>query len=446
MNIKVGVISLGCPKNTVDSEIMLGVIGNTSMTITNKVEEADVIIVNTCGFIESAKQESIDTIIEMCQYKTRMCKKVIVTGCLAKRYYDELKEQMPEVDYVMKLGNFNQIDKVIDGLFNNTEITLNNPESDITYLNDRRMISTGKAYAYVKISEGCDNNCTYCAIPAIRGRYRSRTIDDIEKEVSVIAKEGIKEIILVAQDTTRYGVDIYKEKKLVLLIQKLSQIEGIEWIRLMYCYPEEITDDLINEIAQNPKVVKYIDMPVQHTSDNILKSMGRKGRFSLIKKVISNLRKSVKGIVIRTTLIVGFPGETDKDFEHLAQAVSKLKFDKLGVFEYSKEDGTIAAKMKNQIKKAVKKTRLAEIMSLQQKVHIDKTASRLGKKYKIIVDGVAEDGIFYLGRSYMEAPEIDNSIYFTSHIPLQQGEFVYVKILNQDNYDLIGVLQNEFTK
>lgn len=446
MNKKIGIVSLGCPKNLVDSEIMLGMLKNANFEIVPGKEEADVLIVNTCGFIESAQQESINTILEMAEEKNRKCEVLIVTGCMAERYKDKILEQIPEVDAVVGTGNYKEITEVINLAYQGKKPVLYGKLEETDYLEQERVISSARHSVYLKIAEGCDNRCTYCIIPYLRGKYRSRRIEALVREAEQLARQGTKEIILVAQDTTRYGIDIYGEKKLPELIRKISDIDGIEWIRLLYCYPEEITDELIDEIASNPKVCKYMDIPLQHSSDKILKIMGRRGNIEQITTVLNKLRSKVENIVIRTSLIVGFPGETEEDFELLLQFVKKFQFDRLGVFTYSKEEGTPAAKMKGQIRKHIKLSRQKSILEMQNGISQTINGKRVGKVYRAIVDGVADDGIFYYGRSYAEAPEIDGLIYFTSPEPLGLGDFADVKILNAEDYDLIGEVINEFTK
>ena len=438
MKKKIGIVSLGCPKNLVDSEIMLGILKKEDYEITNNEAEAHIIIVNTCGFIESAKQESINSILEMAQYKNNSCEILIVTGCLAERYKEKIFDQIPEVDAVVGTGNFGEIAKVIENAYNGTKILLYGKLNEVSYLENERLITSNKGYAYLKIAEGCDNCCTYCIIPSLRGTYRSRKMEDITKEAVALSKNGAKELILVAQDVTRYGLDLYKKRALVELIEQLSKVEGIEWIRLLYCYPEEIDEALIQEFVRNDKLCKYIDIPIQHASDQILKLMGRRGTAKEVDLILTNLRKAVPGIVIRTSFIVGFPGESEEDFNLLAAFIKKNKFDRLGVFTYSKEEDTAAAKFKLQINKKLKEKRYKELMLIQKEIIEKKNKARLNKTYKTLIEGVSEDGIFYLGRTYGEAPEIDNLIYVTSLEPLEMGEFVEVKILNTDEYDLIG--------
>lgn len=451
MKKKIGVVSLGCPKNLVDSEIMLGLLDSSEYEITNNQSEAQIIIVNTCGFIESAKQESINAILEMAQCKKDGCELLIVTGCLAQRYKDTITAEIPEVDAVVGVGGYGEITAIIKEAYrakNQGEekpVVCGKPEA-LEYLESTRILSTQKGFAYLKIAEGCDNCCTYCVIPSIRGRYRSRRLEDILKEAGRLAQGGVKELILVAQDTTRYGIDLYGERSLVTLIKKLSEIEGIRWIRLLYCYPEETDDALIEEIAANPKVCKYIDMPIQHASDRILKAMGRRGGSRGIKDLIVKLRERVPGIVIRTSLIVGFPGEDESDFELLYDFVREFQFDRLGVFTYSKEEDTPAAKLKPQVSKKKKQERHDKIMALQKRIAGEQNRKRLGNVDQTLVEGVSEDGIFYYGRTYGEAPGIDNVIYFTSREPLEAGTFLPVRILNVDDYDLVGEGIDESSK
>ena len=446
MNKRIGVISLGCPKNLVDSEIMLGLLKGAQYEIVNDKENADVLIVNTCGFIESAQQESINTILEMAKEKEKGCEVLIVTGCMAERYREKILDLIPEVDAVLGTGNYKDIAEVINKAYNGEKTVLYGKLDETDYLDEERVTSTQKHTTYLKIAEGCDNYCTYCIIPSLRGKYRSRKMESLIKEANILANNGTKELILVAQDTTRYGVDLYGEKKLPELIREISRIDGIEWIRLLYCYPEEITDELIDEIANNKKVCKYIDIPIQHASDNILKTMGRRGTAQQIRDILNKLKERVPEIAIRTSLIVGFPGETEQDFEELKEFVEQFEFDRLGVFTYSKEEGTPAYKMKNQIKKHIKLQRQKQLLSLQNEVSTKKNMLRLGNTYKAIVEGIADDGIFYFGRTQFEAPEIDGIIYFTSPEPLDIGTFVDVKILNAEDYDLIGEVTNEFAQ
>jgi ribosomal protein S12 methylthiotransferase len=436
---KIAVISLGCPKNLVDSEMIIGSL-NERFEVIGEVNEADYILVNTCGFIESAKQESIDSIIDAYKNKKREDVKVIVTGCLAKRYKEEIENHMPEVNAVVGIGDMDGIFKIIDEEYFDDK-------TEKTFKYQKRLISTTAGYAYLKISDGCDNRCTYCAIPDIRGPYKSREFEEIIDEAKLLSSKGVKELVIVAQDTTYYGLDLYGKRRLAELISKIAEIKEIKWIRLMYAYPEQIDNDLILEYENNAKLCKYIDMPLQHISQNILKAMGRRGTEKEVRAIIKELRERVPEIIIRTTFIVGFPGETEDDFEILYNFVKETKFERIGVFTYSKEDGTPAAKMKNQIPKKIKQTRHDKIMQLQQGISEDINKTRLNKIFDVIVEGVSDDGLFYVGRTYGEAPDIDVKIYFTSEEPLKQGDFVPVKILNTEEYDLIGavVYEAEFT-
>ncbi len=445
-------VSLGCDKNLVDSEIMLGIINEEGYKITQAAEEANVIIINTCGFIADANSEGVETILQMAEYKkSGNCKAIIVTGCMAQRYKEEIFKELPEVDAIVGVGDFEEIGRVIkeaelaskDGkkisIINDNNKTLKE-ESRL-----KRIISTPSYFAYLKIAEGCDNLCTYCTIPSIRGNYRSRKIESILEEAEILVQKGVKEIILVAQDTSLYGTDIYNENMLHTLLQKLSEIEGLSWIRLMYCYPEHITEQTINEMSSNNKVCKYIDMPIQHSDDNVLKRMGRKSTNNQLLNVIQKLRSKMSDIIIRTTLIVGFPGETEEEFENLYNFVKDVRFDRLGVFEYSQEEGTPAAKMKNQIDKQVKSRRKDDIMRIQMDISHEKSNNLIGKIFKVIVDGKLPEEDVYCGRSYMDCYDIDGMVFFESDDELIAGDFVTVKITKASDYDLIGEVINELT-
>jgi len=443
---KVGLVSLGCPKNLVDSELMLGILSKDGYEIVNDADNADIIIVNTCGFIDSAKQESINTILEMAEHKNDKCELLIVTGCMAERYRQMILDEIPEVDAVLGTGSYADIAEAIKEAYSGNRISRYGELKDISYLEGERVVSTGKGYAYLKIAEGCDNCCTYCIIPSLRGPYRSRRMESVIEEAGRLAAAGVKELVLTAQDTTRYGTDIYGKKMLAELVRELSKIEAIKWIRLLYCYPEEIDETLIREIAQNDKVCKYLDIPIQHASDEVLKRMGRRGRSSDVGKLIDALRREIPDIVIRTTMIVGFPGESDEDFRKLEHFIAEYRFDRLGTFMYSKEEGTPACKMKEQIPSRVKRSRYNRLMKIQKGISSELNAKKLGRTYKVLVEGIAEDGIFYYGRSYAEAPGIDGQIYFTSSEPLELNRFADVKILDADEYDLTGEVQHEFTE
>lgn len=440
---KLGIISLGCDKNRVDTEIILGKLVD-KFEITNDPKEADIIIVNTCGFIESSKQESINTILEMAEYKRMYnCKVLIATGCLTQRYKEDLQNLMPEIDIILGVNDYDKIASVIEKFYNAKEKILLCSDNDV--INEgQRVITTGKNYAYVRISEGCNNNCTYCAIPKIRGPYRSRSMENIIKEVESLAKQGIEELILIGQDTTMYGIDIYGEKRLDKLINEISKVERIKWIRLLYAYPEEITDELIDEIANNPKVCKYIDMPIQHISNNILKRMGRRGNKEKIQSVINKLKTKVKDIALRTTFIVGFPGETDEDFKELLKFVEETKFTHMGVFKYSQEEGTAAAKMKELVSQDIMEKREEEIMLLQQEISLKNNIDKVGKVYSTLIEKIEDN--YFIGRTEHMAPEIDGLIYVNINENIKIGSFIPVKVNEADEYDLKGEVSYESGK
>ncbi|WP_291632602.1 30S ribosomal protein S12 methylthiotransferase RimO [Clostridium sp.] len=439
--LKVGVVNLGCDKNRIDSEIIIGSLSE-KYNMTNDPKLADIILVNTCGFIESSKQESIDTILEMSKYKEKYnCSILIATGCLTQRYGAELLELMPELDIMLGVNDYNKLLNSIEEVLSKNIKVQHCSYSDENINEGKRVLTTGIYSAYVRISEGCDSACAYCAIPNIRGKYRSRKMENIVQEAKDLSEHGCKEIILVAQDTTRYGIDLYGEKTLHKLISKISKISGIEWIRVLYCYAEEITDEIISEIATNDKVCKYVDIPIQHISDDILKSMRRKGRKNIITENINKMRRNINGLNLRTSLIVGFPGETQENFEELKQFIKEIKFDKLGVFKYSMEDGTVAAEMKNQIDEEIKVKREEELMLIQQSISKELNSKKLNKIYKVLVEGF--NGENYFGRSYEMAPEVDGIILFDSDLVCNIGEFVKVKVTKTLEYDLIGVVCHE---
>ncbi|ATD54984.1 30S ribosomal protein S12 methylthiotransferase RimO [Clostridium chauvoei] len=441
---KVGMVSLGCDKNRVDSELILGSI-NKHYEITNDPKEADIIIVNTCGFIEKAKQESIDTILEMAEYKTKYkCKMLIATGCLTQRYGDELLELMPEIDILMGVNDYMKLHKLIMQFIKEEKRISSAEYSDNNINEGIRLLTTDKHTAYVRIAEGCNNFCTYCIIPKIRGKFRSRKMENILEEVKSLSSQGVKEFILIAQDLTCYGIDIYNEKKLHELISEMSKIEGVEWIRLLYCYPEEITEELIDEIATNDKVVKYLDLPIQHINDNILKRMARKTNKQTIISKINRLREKVSGVVLRTSLIVGFPGETKEEFEELKEFLKDFKLDNVGVFKYSQEEGTPASKMDNQVLEEVKDVRERELMDVQKIVSEGLNKLKVSKVYDTIIEG--RKGKYFIGRSSEMAPEIDGVIYVKSDENLNKGDIIKVKIIEALEYDLIGEVYNEFSK
>lgn len=439
---KVGFVSLGCPKNLTDTESMIGLLGG-EYEIVNDPMVADIIIVNTCGFIESAKQESIDTVLEMAQYKEKgRLKKLIVTGCLAQQYHGELLKEIPEADAVIGTGSYQDILKVVAKTLEggrpevigdiNGEIPENLP----------RVLATPKYSAYLKIAEGCDNHCTYCIIPFLRGKFRSRKEENILSEAKALAAGGVSEIILVAQDITCYGKDLYGKATLAELLKKLSEIDGIHWIRLHYCYPERVTDELIDEIAANPKICKYIDIPMQHASDKILKAMGRHVTKKQLYELTLKLREKIPDIVIRTTFITGFPGETEADFEELKECIKEMKFDKMGVFPFSCEEGTPAAKLGGQVAEEIKKKRADELMELQQEISLEKGQSKIGKTLEVLCERQLTDGR-YEGRSGGDSPEIDGSVTFEGD-NVKPGDYVNVLILDAGEYDLEGKIPYNF--
>lgn len=433
---KVGMISLGCPKNQVDGEALLAKLAQAGYQIVNEIENSDVMIVNTCGFIEDAKREAIDTILEVAQYKKAgLISAIVVTGCLAERYQDEILKEMPEVDAVIGIGANSDIVKVCDKALCGIK-TSNFPNKCYLPLDGERMLSTPPHWAYLKIAEGCDNRCAYCAIPGIRGDFRSRTIESVVDEAKSLVNRGVKEIILVAQDTTKYGQDLYGEYSLDKLLKELVKIDGLEWIRLFYCYPQRITDSLIDVIANEDKVCKYIDIPLQHSDATVLKNMNRVGDGNDYRVLLNKMRKAIPGLALRTTFMVGFPGETDEQFENLCEFVKDMKFDKMGCFTFSPEEDTPAFDMKNQIDEDVKKRRQEVLMNAQFFITEASNKGRVGNVYKVIVDSFADGK--YTGRSYMDSPEIDSGIIFTSNKELNIGDFVDVKITDFDGYDLIG--------
>jgi len=425
--MKILLVSLGCNKNLVDSEMILGALVKNGHEITLDEKDADYIIVNTCAFINDAKEESINKIIELADARTKKCKGLIVTGCLAQRYEKEIKEQLPEVDCIAGINDYETILKFIN---KRRKI---NPEIEFY----ERVRSTPPHTAYVKIADGCNNRCSYCAIPDIRGNHVSRTMEDIVKEVTTIVAEGVQEIVLISQDTSFYGRDIYGKPMLAQLLKKLEKIEDLHWIRILYTYPEGITKELINVIKKSKKVCRYFDIPIQHINDEVLKNMNRHTNKKAIEKLLKTLRKKMPDATLRTSLIVGFPGETPEQFEELKEFVKKAKFDKLGVFEYSKEEGTAAAKMKGQIPAKVKKERKNQIMEVQQNVSLHKNKKVIGKKLEVLVEGMLQDGT-YFGRTYKDAPEIDGYTFIETKKDLPLGEYKKVKIKKAQEYDLIA--------
>ena len=449
--MKVGFISLGCSKNLIDTEVLIGHFKNNKYKIVNNPNEAEIIVINTCGFIESAKEEAINTILEMAEYKQHKCKYLIVMGCLVQRYYNDLVKALPEVDLFIKIEEYNKLWDKIERLIENDEKSIieqqNKSKKKITqmpmfenseYL--QRVVSTGQNYAYLKIGEGCSNMCTYCAIPYIRGLFISRPMEEIIQEAKLLAENGIKELIIIAQDTTKYGIDIYGKSMLAKLLQEICKINEIQWVRFLYSYPEGITDELIQVVKTEEKICKYFDIPVQHISNDILKKMNRKTSKQNIEKIISKIRKEIPGVVLRTSLIVGFPGEKQENFEELYEFVEKTKFDKLGVFEYSKEDGTPAATMNNQIHHNTKKSRHNKIMKLQQQISKQKLEENIGKELEVLLENKSFDGKYFVGRSRKDVPDIDGVVYIKSD-KLEENclnQIVKCEITEVKEYDLIS--------
>lgn len=432
-------VSLGCDKNLVDSEMMITSLRENGFVLTDDIEEADVIVVNTCCFIGDAKEESINTLIEMGGYKDGRCKLLVAAGCLAQRYHNEIKEDIPEVDLIVGTMGYEDLSDKINEALEGTGVLESLKDIDYlpTPLTDRDSMSGGY-YAYLKIAEGCDKCCTYCVIPKVRGHYRSVPMDNLIAQAKHLVNNGAKELILVAQETTLYGKDIYGEKSLPKLLDELSKIDELKWIRILYCYPEEITDELIDAIKRNPKVCNYLDMPIQHGADDVLRRMGRWTNREQIENTVSKLRKEIPDIVLRTTLITGFPGETEEDFEQLKEFVEKMQFDRLGVFTYSREEDTPAAEMVEQIEEEIKASRRDEIMQIQQDIAFDKSNSRVGEIYEVMIEGkLPEEGV-YIARTYMDAPDVDGYVFIQSDYNFDSGDFVKVEITRSDEYDLIG--------
>ena len=432
--MNVGFVSLGCSKNLIDTEMCMGIFKDKEFNIVNDPKDADIIIINTCGFIESAKEEGINTILEMAEYKkTARCKYLIAMGCLVQRYKKELEKAIPEVDLFLSIDEYDNLWEKIEKLLN-----IDKSKNVLDYHN--RMITTGKNMAYLKIAEGCDNRCTYCAIPYIRGKYVSRKMEDVLKEANELAKKGITELIVIAQDTTKYGIDIYGEYKLAELLDELCKIDGIKWVRFLYAYPESITDELIDVVKRNEKICKYFDIPLQHISNKVLKRMNRKSNSESIRNTINKIRENIPNVILRTTFIVGFPEETDEDYLELYEFINETKFDKLGVFMYSKEDGTPAAKLKNQIHHATKKSRYNRIMKLQNQISKIKLEEKIGNVYEVLIENKTSDGKYYVARSYMDVPDMDGSVFIKVNKEGLEGKYLPCKIIDVAEYDLIGEL------
>lgn len=449
MNKTIAFVSLGCDKNLVDSEHMLGLLHHAGYTLIADEAAADALVVNTCCFVEDAKRESIEQILEVARYKEEgNCKALIVTGCMAQRYKEEILNEMPEVDAVVGTTSYDKIVEVIDEVLEKKGVKVQNFNPiDREHIEEMpRILTTAGYFAYVKISEGCDNKCTYCIIPKLRGKYRSRAQEQIKKEVTKLAQDGVSEIILVAQDTTVYGSDLTNGETLVTLIRELSTIEGIEWIRILYCYPETLTDELIQEIKTNDKVCKYLDMPIQHAADPVLKRMARKSTNADLRERIGKLRAEVPGIAIRTTFIVGFPGETEEDFDVLCDFVSDIRFDRLGVFTYSQEEGTAAAKLPEQIDEEIKAKRKDIIMTMQHDISEQLTKSKVGQVMRVLIEGKITGEDAYIARSYQDAPEVDGQVFVNYEGELISGDYVDVMITDANDYDLIGEIVDEHSK
>ena len=451
--MNVGFVSLGCSKNLIDTECLIGKFKENRYQIVNEEEKADILVINTCGFIETAKEEAINTILEMAEYKKKRCKYLIVMGCLVQRYYEDLVKALPEVDLFIKIEDYDKLWDKIEDLIKNgivekakktskkiSEIPQMPMLTQQEFLN--RTVTTGNNYAYIKIGEGCSNKCTYCAIPYIRGPFASRKMEDILEEATMLANKGIKELIVIAQDTTKYGIDIYGKSKLAELLEKLSHIEGIKWIRFLYAYPEGITDELIEVVAKNEKIANYFDIPIQHISNTVLKRMNRKTSKEQIEKLLNKIRENIPDVTLRTSLIVGFPGETKEDFEELLEFVKKAKFDKLGTFMYSKEDGTPAEKLPNQIHGNTKKARYNQIMKAQQEISKELQNEKLGKTYEVLVEDMSFDGKYFIGRTMQDVPEMDGVVYIKNETDKKPEDivnhFINCKVTDVSDYDVIA--------
>lgn len=445
--MKLMFISLGCDKNLVDTEIMMGLLAKKDITFTDDEREAEIIIINTCCFINDAKEESVNTILEMAELKKAgSCKVLIVSGCMAQRYRQEIIDEIPEVDAILGTASYDKIVEVLEGVLAGQG---HNVFEDLSRLPDnttKRLVTTGGHYAYLKIAEGCDKCCTYCIIPKIRGRYRSYPVEELVNEAQGLVAGGVKELLLVAQETTLYGKDLYGEKSLHKLIKELCKIEGLIWIRILYCYPEEIYDELIDVIKNEPKVCHYLDMPIQHADDEVLRRMGRRTNQAELREIISKLRKEIPDIALRTSLIAGFPGETAEAHEEMLDFVDEIEFDRLGVFAYSAEEDTPAFSFENQVDEEIRNKWRDDIMELQQEVSMDKSRDRIGKTYKVMIEGKVADENAYVGRTYMDAPNVDGYIFVNTDEELMTGDFVPVKVTGALEYDLIGEIDYESAK
>lgn len=444
---KVLFISLGCDKNLADSEEMLGMLVENGYELTNDETEAEVIVVNTCAFIHDAKEESVNSILEMARYKTEgTLKALLVTGCLAQRYKEEIIEEIPEVDAVLGTTSFGDIIEALDKVFEGEKYLEFKDINALTKISPKRVLTTGGHYGYLKIAEGCDKKCTYCIIPKLRGNYRSIPMEQLIAQAKYLAEQGVRELILVAQETTVYGKDIYQEKCLHKLLKELCKISGIQWIRILYCYPEEIYPELIQTMKEEKKICHYLDLPIQHCSDKILKKMGRRTTKQELIDIVTLLRKEIPDIVLRTTLITGFPGETEEDHQELLEFIDTMEFDRLGVFTYSAEEDTPAAKMPDQIEEDVKLDRQAELMELQQEISLDKGNDKIGTCVEVMIEGKVADENAYVGRTYGDAPNVDGYIFINTDTELMSGDFARVHVTGALEYDLIGELENEYTE
>lgn len=445
--MKILFVSLGCDKNLVDSEVMLGILAKDGYGFTDDETEADIIVINTCCFIGDAKEESVNTILEMAEYKKEgICKALIVTGCLAQRYKQEIMDEIPEVDAVLGTTSYDSITEAIASALDGKQILRCEDIDRLAADNGKRVLTTGGHYAHLKIAEGCDKHCTYCIIPKLRGSYRSYPLERLVREAEELAEQGVKELILVAQETTLYGVDLYGEKSLHRLLKKLCGIKGIRWIRVQYCYPEDIYDELIQTIREEPKICNYLDLPVQHASDRILKRMGRRTTRQDLWDIVSKLRREIPDICLRTTLISGFPGETREDHEELLAFVKEVKFDRLGVFAYSPEEDTPAADFPDQIPEELKEERRAEIMELQQEISFEKAEDMIGRELLCMIEGKLAEESAYAARTYKDAPDVDGYIFIQTPGELMSGDFVKARVTGADEYDLIGEIADEFTE
>lgn len=435
--LNIGIVSLGCAKNLVDTEAMLGILGHKGFRIVADPQEADVIIVNTCAFIDTAKEESIQTILEMAAYKEKRCRLLIVSGCMAERYHDEILAELPEVDAVVGTGDYHKIAEVIARAYAGEKVVLFGHMNE-ALPEEVRMLSTPGYMAYIKIADGCDNHCTYCIIPKLRGKYRSRPMEHIVEEAAALAAGGVRELVVIAQDTSRYGIDLYGTYRLPELLRRLCAIDGLHWVRVLYVYPEVITDELIDVFQTEKKLVPYMDIPIQHSDSAVLKRMGRHLTHEQLTELLAKLRRKLPNLVLRTTVIAGFPGETEEQFNALLSFVKEMRFDRLGAFAYSQEEGTPAAQLPDQLPDEVKAARAEQILAAQAVISDEMQQAKIGTTAEALVEGYDEESLMYFGRTQGDAPEVDNTIYFAAERELLPGEFVQVEILNADTYELIG--------